>query len=526
MSGGGANGYPRVLFRADASPRMGAGHVMRCLALADRLAAGGAKICFACAALPEDLAERITRAGHKLLRLEAAGPPEEKRGWDRRAFGRHEQLVDAEATCRAVAAWSPAWIVLDHYRLDAQWEAAVKQRTGARILVLDDLANRPHHCDVLVDQTFGRLPADYAGLVPAGCRTYTGSLYALLRPEFEQARPAALARRREPGRVGTILVSLGATDIDGVTAKAVRAVLGAALGCHIHVVLGPGAPSLPELEGLSRSDVEIHVDSRNMAGLMAAADLAIGAAGGSAWERCCLGLPTVMLALADNQRLIADGLSSIGAGAAVSAIDGIEAAVAELAGNEAARQRMTAAAAAVIDGQGARRVAELLGNDGAPPSSGIGAAELAFRAAADDDAERLWLWRNDPATRAMSQGKDPISWADHMAWFDRAVVSERSCLLIAEAGGAPLGVVRFDRLDGPEPAYEVSINIRPDGRAGGAGGAVLEGGCSYFLGVNGPARLEASISDSNPASRRIFERLGFERRQALGEGGFARYVRR
>jgi RimJ/RimL family protein N-acetyltransferase len=186
--------------------------------------------------------------------------------------------------------------------------------------------------------------------------------------------------------------------------------------------------------------------------------------------------------------------------------------------------RMIAAAAAVTDGGGTSRVAALL-EDKEQARAGWTARDLRFRDAGDEDVEMIWLWRNEPATRAMSQSRDPVIWPQHRSWFDRVKGSNDVILLIAEAEAEPIAVLRFDRLSDFDQAFEVSINIRPDRRGGGVGRIVLDEGCRFLFRTKGPARLEAMISDCNPASRRIFESLGFSRQERLGEQAFARYVR-
>jgi UDP-2,4-diacetamido-2,4,6-trideoxy-beta-L-altropyranose hydrolase len=491
---------------------------MRCLSLADALARQGAQVAFACASIPEFLAGLIAESGHRLHPIDPV--PEllvETRGGDGAILAPAAQRLDAE---RAVAAAGEAdWVVADHYRLDQSWWSAVGR--PARRLAIDDLANRPQPCDILVDHSFGREAVDYRHLVPVGCRLLVGARYAMLRPEFAAARPAALARREQPGPLRRLLISLGTTDLGGVTARALAAVRAAALTVEVDVVLGGGAPSLEEVRAAAAADsaIRLHVDSRDMARLMTEADLAIGAAGTSSWERCCLGLPTVALILADNQRLVAGKLQEAGAILVAETPEAITAILRHLAGDEAARLAMAAASAAITEGRGSDLVAAAMLGGADPP-----AATIVMRPATAGDARMAWLWRNDPATRAVSQAHAPVPWPGHAAWWADALASPDRLLLVAEADGEPVAMLRFDRSE-EQDSFEVSINLRPDARGSGLGGPVLAMACEAFRQERGPVPLTATIHRANAASRRIFEKLGFVRDCPLGDAGFERYVR-
>jgi len=311
---------PRILFVCDAGPGVGGGHVMRCLTLAGALAAKGAGCAFV----------RTPEAADILARY-APGMP----------------LVGEDATADLV--------VLDSYRMAPATEAVWRARAG-RLAVLDDLM-RPHDADLVLDPSFGRDARDYAAPV-----VLAGPAYALVRPAFVAARSAALARRGEPAR--RCLVSLGLTDVGGITGRVAAALADGALA--LDVVVGAGAPSLPALQALAADGrVTLHIDTDDMAGLIARADLCIGAGGSSVWERACLGLPTVTLILADNQRDMAMKLDAAGVTLALDARwPGLEGrlveAVQRLVRDDALRAGLSSTSAALCDGLGADRAAERL----------------------------------------------------------------------------------------------------------------------------------------------------------------------
>ena len=494
---------------------MGGGHVMRCLTLADAVSEAGATITFIASVIAPALASRIERRGHRLLRIPCS--PELQRPaqkWEEPPLSDEAQVADAEAT--RAAAGRADWAVVDHYLLDRCWHSAARDFAD-RILVIDDLANRSYDCDLLLDQTFGRATEDYCARVPQHAKVLAGSAFALLRPEFARERPAALERRKTAEPVRRILVSTGTADAGGMTAEIVEKVLEVAPECAIDAVVGSSAPSADRLRQLARTRplLSVHVDTDQMARLMRDADIAVGAAGSTSWERCCLGLPSIVLVLADNQRKGADEIRAAGAAIAVAGKEDVAAALGRLCGVPALRARMSAAAFAIVDGEGVNRARDLLLERASPTS------EFSLRPARADDSRKVWLWRNDYATRSWSQTSDPIAWQDHEGWWRSALASSERELLIAEIEGAPIAALRFDRT--PDRGAEVSINLASSARGSGLGGQILAQACRTFLAENGTMPLHATIHRDNLASRRIFERIGFVSTGALSNSSFERY---
>lgn len=318
----------RILFVCAAGPTVGGGHVMRSLTLARALEARGAVCAFL--ALPEVVAL-----------LDAFAPD----------MARAETDEDFDA------------LVFDSYALTAADHRALAK--GRPSLVIDDLADRPLAADMVLDSGLARTARDYAGLVSPAVQLLLGPEYAPVRPDFAALRAAALARRAERSPVRRILVSLGLTDVGGITARTVALLRPIVGEVALDVVLGGAAPSLPTLRALASADprVTLHVDTPHMPDLILAADLAIGAGGSTAWERCVLALPALTLILADNQVAPARALEATGAAPclAVDAPD-FEAAfvdaIRKLLTDVDARTALSSASAAVCDGLGADRAAE------------------------------------------------------------------------------------------------------------------------------------------------------------------------
>ncbi|WP_417525551.1 UDP-2,4-diacetamido-2,4,6-trideoxy-beta-L-altropyranose hydrolase [Marinovum sp.] len=352
---------PVVAFRADASIDIGTGHVMRCLTLAAALQTRGAECHFLCRDLPGHLADSIRAQGLTCHLLPAADPQDDGRTVHSRWLG-VSGACDAAQSRAVLDRISPDWLVLDHYALDAAWERAARP-AGGRLMVLDDLADRPHSCDLLLDQTLGRMAQDYRGRVPSGTALLIGPRYALLRAEFAAQRAESLARRA-PQRLAHILVSLGGVDRDDVTTRVLDRLADCPLpaGSRITVVLGCSAPAreaVARRAALMPVPTRVCVGANNMAALMAEADLAIGAGGTTSWERCCLGVPTLLAVLAPNQAPSAAALCASGAalrfGDPADPTAGLVTALDEV--TPAARLgAMSDAAAALVDGLGAARV--------------------------------------------------------------------------------------------------------------------------------------------------------------------------
>lgn len=353
--------------RADASLDIGTGHVMRCLTLADELKRGGATCCFICREHRGHLIDLIRARGFEVLILPGAAScdadaPRVTVGYA--AWLGVDQATDAAQTRQALGTRRLDFLVVDHYALDACWERLMRPLTQ-RILAIDDLANRRHDCEILLDQNLGRTAQSYAELLPAASRLLIGPRYALLRPEFASLRARSLLRRSSP-QVKQLLVTLGGIDKDNITLSVLKVLAGSTLpeDCHVVAVMGGGAPGLQAVRdfvGCTSGRMELRVNESNMAALMAASDAAIGAAGGTAWERCCLGLPTLVIPMAENQREGALALQASGAALLMDAglplAQGLCARLPELLDPQRLSE-MCAAGIAMVDGDGARRVVE------------------------------------------------------------------------------------------------------------------------------------------------------------------------
>lgn len=310
----------KVVFRADASTQMGTGHVMRCLALADELLRKGHECRFICRDHPGNMGTFIVDKGFVLDLLQAEEELESN-SFESDATHHADWLgvswqLDAKQTKTVLDQSHPDWLIVDHYALDFRWEKQVGTAVGS-VMAIDDLADRNHHVDLLLDQNLGRSANDYTSLVPDHCIRLIGPRYALLRPEFYDFRARSIRRRGSAG-LKRILISMGGMDIPNTTSPVLEALESSDLPSvtKLDVVMGANAPKLEQIRCLSarsRFDISVSTDVRNMAERMCLADLSIGAAGSTSWERCVLGLPSIAVSQALNQSAILEALYAAGA---------------------------------------------------------------------------------------------------------------------------------------------------------------------------------------------------------------------
>jgi UDP-2,4-diacetamido-2,4,6-trideoxy-beta-L-altropyranose hydrolase len=274
-----------AFFRFEASPTIGAGHAIRSSVLADALIEKG----WNCKIVTLETSYGFIK---NLERCERVDP---------------DVFFEEKPACDL--------LVIDSYDFGEEYEKHFRD-SAKKIMVIDDLANRKHDCDILLDQTYGREAHDYKGLVPESCKILAGSDYVLLRKEFIELRPKALEKRRETKEIKRILISMGGSDPHNFTLKALQMVKDSGFKGVLDVVLGFAAPHYSEVEDFLKhlpNESSIHINP-NMAQLTYDADLAIGAAGSSVWERCCLGLASLLMKTAGNQDKIYESMIEGGFG--------------------------------------------------------------------------------------------------------------------------------------------------------------------------------------------------------------------
>jgi UDP-2,4-diacetamido-2,4,6-trideoxy-beta-L-altropyranose hydrolase len=494
----------KVAFRVDASSRIGTGHFARCRTLAEELQSRGAQVQFICRAHRGHMADVLDYEGIPMSLLPASVEPSE---------GRHpygdwlgvSQAQDALETIAVLGGGEIDWLVVDHYALDAEWERRLRPYTS-QIMVIDDLANRQHETDVLLDQNYSQTGDDrYRTRIPPGSILLTGPRYSLLRPEYADYRRTSRART---GTVRKVLVFFGGSDNLNMTQRTLEALSTPEL-CHLEVDVLIGANYRHEKAirhiASRRPRIRVFGPRPHLADLMAEADLAVGAGGATMWERMCLGLPSLVISIADNQKPACEALASAGfieyAGAADAlSVGQIASAIGVVIGRPDRLQRQSAEGLVLVDGMGTRRVTEVL--------SPTPKEDLRLRLAHASDALLFFDWVNDPTVRESALRSEPIVLHEHLQWFTQQLKDPTAHLLVMEADGLPVGQIRFN-VEGRQAMIDYSLD--PSVRGRGWGLRLVELGTSWFYdNCTTVTSIRAVVKRGNVVSSTIFKRLGYE----------------
>ncbi len=299
-----------LFIRVDAGVQIGDGHFLRCLTLANKLKNKNNQIIFISNKLPKHFVEKIKKSNFKIYKINGyTHIQEEKLGKKIKTQLIHNDLVETKKIIEKYKN-STNWLIIDHYGIDYVWEKNVRTNIE-KIIVIDDLANRKHNCDILIDQNFyENIEKRYNKLIPNYCKQFLGPKFSLLRPEFFNTRKN-LKRKKQFKR---ILISFGGSDPSNETKKALLAVVDLRKKYKIDVIVGTNNPNKKQIRKLCSkiSSCDFYEQVENISKYMKKADLAIGAGGTTTWERCCLGLPTIITSISKDQKKIAEDLSKIG----------------------------------------------------------------------------------------------------------------------------------------------------------------------------------------------------------------------
>ncbi|MFA6039775.1 MAG: UDP-2,4-diacetamido-2,4,6-trideoxy-beta-L-altropyranose hydrolase [Candidatus Peribacteraceae bacterium] len=471
---------PTFVFRVNANPSVGTGHLMRCLALAQAMKENGCSTAFVAADLTPALQGRLAEEKAEVIRLTAESYGEE----------------DAHETAEHAKRLGAAWVVVDGYRFDGTYQDALK-REGLRVLFVDDYGHaKSYAADAVLNQNVGA-KSDLYTKRGESTALLLGTQYALLQRQF---REPPRGERQTPDVASRLLVTLGGGDPANVTCKVVAALRGMK-GLEPTVVVGGANPHAEEILSLCReSGMKCIINAPRMRELMEQADMAVSAGGTTSYELAYLGVPTLSIILADNQVAVAEGMAAAGCSVSLGWHDKItqeklRTQVQSLAKDQQRRELMAETGRALVDGYGADRVLmHLLGNP------------LRLRRARPEDAKLLWKWANDPQTRSASFSTDSISWERHQAWFAERLRDPGTMLLLAfDKEDDPVGYVRFET---KEETF-LSIAVAPDRRGQRHGTHILREGLRSFFQGNPNATVHAYVKEGNEASAALFLKGGF-----------------
>jgi UDP-2,4-diacetamido-2,4,6-trideoxy-beta-L-altropyranose hydrolase len=486
-------------FRVDASCQIGTGHLMRCLTLADALKKNGAQTRFISRHMPEYLRGMLAAKRHDFMMIDNF---QTKTAYDELAHAHWlgtSQEQDAQDTMQALNGGKWDWLIVDHYGLDFRWESILRH-SAKRIMVIDDLADRQHDCEVLLDQNLYKdMDIRYKGKVPPQCQLMLGPRYALLRDEFRQLHEQITPRS---GSAKRILVFFGGVDANNFTRHTIEALSEIDLpDLHVDVVIGAEHPCREQiLATCTQRGFICHVQTSRMAELMVAADLAIGAGGSTCWERCCLGLPALVISTADNQRQLVAAAASKGLIYSPELTEDLNRFfsrhIRAMLENNYLRQFISQAGLKLVDGRGTSRLIDTIGLD-----------QITLQKAGVKDSESLFAWRNHPEIRKVSRHTNLIDWQDHQKWFSSMISDKKKVLLIGQTSGVAVGIVHFDMRD---KEAEISIYLVPEKISSGLGRSLLLS-AEQWLTINQPeiSKLRAHVLGDNIRSQRLFSSAGY-----------------
>ncbi|MDP2264426.1 MAG: UDP-2,4-diacetamido-2,4,6-trideoxy-beta-L-altropyranose hydrolase [Hydrogenophaga sp.] len=485
-----------VAIRVDASAVIGTGHLKRCLSLVMALIEQGAQVSLVTRAL-DGVAAQVLRDAPCPVRwlpapTHALAP--DSTATPHAAWAGVSWQQDAHDTASALRTERPDWLVVDHYAFDARWHGALRDSLASCLLVMDDTADRTLSPDALLDHNWAPdHRAKYADRLTQKPDWLAGPRYALLSPTYRSAE-----RYRYQADVRSIGIFMGGTDPGGVSGRVLAACRVAGFAGSIEVVSTSASPHLHELRNACTQDpcVVLTLDEPDLAAFFARHDLQIGAGGGASWERCCIGAPTIAIAVAANQAAVVPGLATLGAVRAATEAT-LPRTLRELIHDPSARRSLSSTAAALVDGRGAQRVALHLLR-----------GTLRLRPANLADAPLLHAWRNHEAVRAVSGNSEPIAFDSHQAWMQRTLQSPDRWLWVAQVGDLPVGSIRFDQL-APD-RLEVSLYTDPQLQGLGLGARLLRAGEQQMRdSLTTPFTVDASVLAGNTASRKLFEGNGY-----------------
>lgn len=490
----------KIAFRVDASMQIGTGHVMRCITLADALADDDTKIHFICRHLPDSLEKMLLAKGFDVSILPMSEESSEELPLSHSDWLGVTQDVDSKATLQLIQDKGYDWLIVDHYALDISWENVLRMSVK-KIMVIDDLADRQHNCDVLLDQNlYLDQELRYTSRVSSQCRTLIGPRYALLRKEFAEYRNKVKPREN---KVTRILVFFGGVDAQDFTTKTILVL--SQITEHkffVDVVIGDQHSNKEEIIALcQRLSYSCHVQTTKMAELMANADLSIGAGGGAVWERACLMLPTLSIPIAQHQIKQLGDIALTGVTYTFDAedytTDKIKKHVEVLIENNALRGLLSGRSSETVDGKGVSRVVKFLRSE----------LEVSIREADFSDEKSLFEWRNHPEIRLVSFNKSEIIWQQHQDWFSALLEDRNKVLLIGEYKNQPVGVVRLD-LENDVAAVSIYL-IQEDGNVGMGMPLLMSVEKWIFKHRKKIKKLTAQVLEDNKVSQSFFVKAGF-----------------
>jgi UDP-2,4-diacetamido-2,4,6-trideoxy-beta-L-altropyranose hydrolase len=508
----------KIVFRTDASHQIGSGHVMRCLTLAEELRNSGAIIEFISRTYFGNLNAYIESKGFKVYSL-----PKPKNSESQKNLSGYEQWlgvkekIDADETIQVLSGTKPYWLIVDQYALGEIWEDLLNPHVN-KLMVIDDLFNRNHDCDLLLDQNYSQDQGRYDPFVSTDTVKLLGPKYALLRKEFTDNRPSTEVKYNTIKRV---FIFFGGSDPDNLTTTALKALMQPDL-IHllVDVVIGGTNSNEEKVKALvaKRPNTELYIQVENMAEIMSRADIALGAGGTTTWERMSVGLPSIVVTIADNQVALTKDLAQDNIITWLGAVDEVDVpeirnAILYAIQNPLHLQEQSRKGLEIISEKGTQIIAKLI-------TVGPDAEILSVRKAKASDCLLYWNWANDPIVRENAFNQKAIDWDDHQTWFNKYLNDSENILLLIECEFGPVGQVRFERLGS---LFTIDYSIGKPFRGFSLGTALLSKAINYLRNMQS-FTLIGNVKDSNLASVKVFKLLGFKKSKPPGQKGVSNFL--
>ena len=451
----------QIVIRVDSSLRIGSGHLMRSLTLAEELRRNGLDVTFISRAHTGNMNFMIPKKGFKVLELPKPDLKQPVRsskiGTNYNEWLGVSQRQDAKESIHIFGQIYYDWLIVDHYGLDEVWERKLKPYVR-NVMVIDDLANRVHYCDLLLDQNwFKNKERRYNGLVPETCTKLLGPQYALLRREFFKVDMKSKIKK---GKINRIFIFFGGSDPHNITGMALEALLKKdLLYIDVDVVIGESNLSVKELKKLveKRPNTVLHVQINNIAEIISEADLAIGSGGGNIWERIYLQVPSITITFAENQDIVLRDLATNGILDNLGNYSNINKnilskKIMEKVNKPSDLLCQIKKMKKFIIGDGGYRVTDWLIGD-------LKTKEWEVKSAKKSDSGLYWIWVNDKEVRKNSFNKNTITKKEHEKWFKNKLNDKKCTLYIGFIENQPVGQVRFE-VEGKFAYIDYSI-VRP-----------------------------------------------------------------
>jgi|APSaa5957512535_1039671.scaffolds.fasta_scaffold00497_19 UDP-2,4-diacetamido-2,4,6-trideoxy-beta-L-altropyranose hydrolase len=501
----------KIIFRVDAFIKMGIGHVMRCLTLAHELKRSGSIITFVTSSDRGYIIPLIKSYGYDIetFNISRNGVTiDEATEVDYDLWNNIFWKEDAERTLQIAQKIQPDLLIVDHYGLDAKWHQILRSATK-KIMVIDDLANRYLDCDLLLDQTFECTPRVYKDFTPSECNFLVGTKYALIRRDFIHLRQSAINKRKKEIEIRHILISLGGSDTKNLTYQILKILEAMEWDVYpiVDVVLTKNSQYIESIKAMANNaslNINVLINVTHMAELMLKADLAIGASGTTTWERCCLGLPSLVFGVSDNQKGILSKLDSLGAIVSLGCCtefngDLLSKEIVQIINNPSQYKSISKEAFTLCDGLGARWTYLAIQPIKAKDGKCVELREVTL-----DDSKMILKWQQMPEIRQYAKNPSIPTEEEHMRWMQEKIKENFSYFWIIMHDKEPSGILRLDNYG--EKDYLISIFVTPQKFGLGIGKGAISVVQYLFEGI---ANLSATILPENTASLKLFESSGF-----------------